>query len=137
MHISIPARCKGDAETTEWATDELIDRAERIIQVNPDDAVVLSRLAASYAGRGDNQKAEAALDRVLELDPEDGLCIYNCACASAIMGDAKRALRYLRTAMKKGYWTVSAWVTNDPDFTTLRGHPEFQELLNEARKAGR
>lgn len=137
VHVSIPARCKGDAETAEWATGELIKRAERIIEVNPDDAVVLSRLAANYAERGDSQKAQAALDRVIELDPEDGLCLYNCACASAIMGDAKRALRYLHSAMRKGYWNVSAWVTNDPDFTMLRGHPEFQQLLDEARKAGR
>jgi non-specific serine/threonine protein kinase len=133
MHIDMTCRRKGDAKGSELATRKLVEVAERKLNVNPDDVIVLSRVANPYAQSGDKEKTYRALRRVLELDPEDGLAIYNCACTYAMLGDKKEAFDCLRNASRKGYKYVSEWVKSDPDFALYHEDPEFNSLLSEIR----
>ena len=131
MHIEMTDRRKGDEKASEHARRKKLEVAERKLEVNPDDVIVLSRMASSYAQSGNKEKTYQALKRVLELDPDDGLALYNCACAYALMGDKKEAFVCLRNASNNGYKYVSEWVKGDPDFSRYRDDPEFNALLTE------
>jgi Flp pilus assembly protein TadD len=123
----------GDEKAAENARRKLLEVAERKLEVNPDDVIVLSRLAGRYAQLGDKEKTYRTLKRVVELDPADGLALYNCACTYAVMGDKKEAFVCLRNASNNGYKFVSMWVQSDPDFYPYHDDPEFKALLEEIR----
>ncbi|MBI1805493.1 MAG: protein kinase [Ignavibacteria bacterium] len=131
MHIEMTYRRKGDEKGSEQARRKIIEVAERKLEVNPDDVIVLSRVAGPYAQFGEKEKTYRALKRVLELDPDDGLALYNCACCYAVMGDKKEAYACLRNASQNGYKYGSEWVRSDPDFSPYHEDPEFKALLAE------
>jgi serine/threonine protein kinase/cytochrome c-type biogenesis protein CcmH/NrfG len=131
MQIEMTYRRKGDKKASEQAIRKLIEVAERKLEVNPDDVIVVSRIAGQYAQTGNKEKAYQALRRVLELDPGDGLALYNCACTYAMLGDKKEAFACLRMASQNGYKYVSEWIKGDPDFSRYHDDPELQALLAE------
>jgi TolB-like protein/cytochrome c-type biogenesis protein CcmH/NrfG len=131
MHIEMTLRRKGDADAAREAERSLVEVAQRKLEVNPDDCIVLSRIAGHLAGLGEKEKAYQALERVQRLDPEDGLVLYNCACVYAMMGHKKEALECLRNASNNGYKYVSEWVKSDPDFSRYRDDPDFNTVLTE------
>jgi serine/threonine protein kinase/Tfp pilus assembly protein PilF len=131
MHIEMTYRRMGNAEASEQSMRKLIEVGSRKLEVNPDDAVALSRITTPIARLGDPAKAHAALKRVLEIDPADGLLQYNCACSYAMLGDKQEALACLKNAIHSGYKNVNEWVQNDPDLISLHQDPEYVVLLNE------
>jgi adenylate cyclase len=72
------------------------------------------------------------VERARSLDPDDGGTLYNIACAYARAGRADQALDTLEDALDRAV-TNLAWIANDPDWSELRGHPRFQELLSRLR----
>jgi serine/threonine protein kinase/Tfp pilus assembly protein PilF len=131
MHFDMTYRRKGDKNASEQALRRLLEVGARKVEVNPDDATTLSRMAGPYALFGEREKAQAAIERAIEIDPTDGLAQYNCACAYNVLGDQKQALLCLRNAFQSGYKNVREWVKNDPDLVSLHDHPEFKALIAE------
>jgi tetratricopeptide (TPR) repeat protein len=130
MHFDMTFRRKGNKDASDRAKRTLLDLAARKLQVNPDDATTLSRMASPFAYFGEKEKAEAALKRVLEIDPTDGLAQYNCACAYAALGDKQGALTCLRNAIQSGF-KAGEWAKSDPDLVPLHDEPELKALLAE------
>ncbi len=131
MHLEMTYRRKGDNDASTEARRRMLEAGERILEVNPDDAIVLSRLASAHAHLGQPEKSLQSLQRLLEIEPGDGLVQYNCACAFALLGRKKEALESLRSAIQSGYKNVCEWVKSDPDFVSLRDDQEFKALLTE------
>jgi non-specific serine/threonine protein kinase len=131
MHIYMTHLRKGDHESSLKAKKRLLEVGERKLQVNPDDAIALSRMAGPYADFGDREKALSVLKKVLQLEPNDGLAQYNCACTYAVLGDKKQALTCLRNAVTSGYRNVCEWVKSDPDLVSLHNDPEYESLVLE------
>ncbi len=131
MHFDMTYRRKGDKNASDEAKRKLLEVGARKLEVNPDDAITLSRMAGPYSHFGEKEKAYAALKRVLEIDPTDGLAQYNCACTYAVLADNKEALACLRNAVQSGYKNVSEWVKSDPDLVSLHKDPEFKTLIAE------
>ena len=133
MHLDMTYRRKGEKDESERANRKLIEVGWRKLEVNPDDTIVMSRMAGPYAHFGEKEKAYRLLGRVLEIDPGDGLVLYNCACTYAVLGDEKEALTCLKKAIDSGYKNVREWVKSDPDFESLRENPEFKTLIAQIR----
>ncbi len=131
MHIEMTYRRMGNNDASDRAKRKLIDLGARKIEVNPDDAVTLSRMSGALAHFGEKEKAYAVLKKIMEMDPTDGLVQYNSACTYAAMGDKKESLACLRNAIQSGYKNVGNWVKIDPDFTSFHDDPEFKTLLAE------
>ncbi len=131
MHIDMTQRRMGNTEASDAAQKKLIEVGSRKLEVNPDDAVALSRMAGPLAHFGKVEKAHAALTRVLEIDSTDGLLQYNCACTYAVMGNTKEALVCLKNALQSGYKNVNEWVKMDPDLLSLHTDPEYNALIKE------
>ncbi|MBI2620360.1 MAG: protein kinase [Ignavibacteriales bacterium] len=131
MHFYMTHLRKGDQKASDQAQKKLLEVGERKLEVNPNDAITLSRMASPYANFGEREKAYSALKRVLDIDRTDGLAQYNCACTYAVLGDKKEALTCLRNAVESGYRNVSEWVKSDPDLVSLHEDAEFKALVAE------
>jgi serine/threonine protein kinase/Tfp pilus assembly protein PilF len=89
-------------------------------------AHVFYAVALARAGRTEEGKAEAA--KAIELNPTDPLMLYNTACFYARIGEKRLALDTLRNAIRAGFGEYG-WVERDPDLDSIRGEPEYAELM--------
>ena len=74
--------------------------------------------------------------KLIRLLPEDPNVHYNLACSFALLGRSKQALDTLRKAIIHGYKDYRH-MKDDEDLASLRGSPEFQEILNWCKLASR
>ncbi len=79
-------------------------------------------------------EAAAAYERMLATYPEHAESWYNLACCRALLGKADEALAALGQAIVHG-WSDAGHATKDADLESLRGRPEFVELLGRMEKA--
>lgn len=128
-YLRIVYRLKGNAQQAEAAEDAVIRLGERKLLVNPDDATLLSRLACTYAVRGERMKAREMLTRALQIDPEDGLALWNCACASVYLGEKNAAISYLESALRCGIGHFVDFVRVNWDLRALWNDPRFEEAI--------
>lgn len=57
---------------------------------------------------------------------------YNIACCESLLNNTDSALSYLSQAISLGYSDVDH-LSSDPDFTSIKQTPAFQELINKLR----
>lgn len=76
--------------------------------------------------RKDYAAARTALRAALALRPDSPRYLHNLAAISALTGDRAAALATLRQLVAFG---ISVPVERDPDFASLQGTPEFQDVL--------
>jgi serine/threonine protein kinase/tetratricopeptide (TPR) repeat protein len=89
-------------------------------------AHVFYAVALARAGRTEEGKAEVA--RAIELNPTDPLMLYNTACFYARIGEKRLALDALKNAVREGFGEYG-WLERDPDLDSIRGEPEYAELM--------
>lgn len=115
-----------EKERTE-ATRMTLERAEKHIDLHPDDGRALAFGAYALVELGQADRAREWAKRALE-DKDEPAIIYNVACMYAKLGEADEAIRLLDRSISHGYGH-RAWLEHDADLAPLRGHPDFQALL--------
>jgi tetratricopeptide (TPR) repeat protein len=120
---------------------------QRALRESPNSASILSNLGTAFFARKNYAKAAEIYEKALALDPEVfehrnswGILLqersveerakfhYYLAKTYAKAGMNERALSYIRKALEEGL-TDRKKMMQDPEFTSLRKLPEFQELL--------
>jgi len=94
----------------------------------PDNARARVLLATTYAQFGRQDDALRETEIAVAFDPDDPSNLLNAACVYALLGMKTEAIATLRRSIQNGYWHVDI-LQRDPDFTSLRDEPEFQQLL--------
>jgi tetratricopeptide (TPR) repeat protein len=108
------------------AYENAIARAEKKLEVNPKDTIVLAFLADYNAMSGHPKKAAQEIEQALALAPADGEVRLRAAIAYNQFGNTDRCLASLEKAVAVGY---SAQVIRDtPDFDHLHNNPRFRAL---------
>ena len=103
---------------------EVVDHTEPKL----DTAEDLYNYGVMLVNDGDFEAALGILDRAAEQAPKDERISYVRAVAHALSGDDDAALKALAVAI--GANDVNRiYARNDVDFTALRTHPGFQELV--------
>jgi TolB-like protein/tetratricopeptide (TPR) repeat protein len=121
-------RMLGRVEEAQNATREGINRAERILVLNPLDGRALSLGSGALFEDGQKARAMEWSRRSLELYPDDVSALVNGACLFAKLGQKEEALELLERVFARG-WGKRDWVEHDPDYDILRDDPRFKKLL--------
>jgi adenylate cyclase len=116
-----------DAEAREIGF-EGVRRAERALELNPNDARALSLTPGFLMENGQTDRAQEWLERGLTLHPNDMSTLINGACMYARAGKKERALDLLEKAFSS-QWGQRDWIEHDSDYDSLRDDPRFQRLL--------
>ena len=105
-----------------------VERVEKHLELNPDDARALYFGAGGVGVLGDKKRATEWLERARAVDPEDSAVLYNVGCVYALIGEKEKALDCLEKAVFHGYGHKE-WIKFDSDLDSLRDMPRFQKLL--------
>ncbi|MCB1694210.1 MAG: tetratricopeptide repeat protein, partial [Pseudomonadales bacterium] len=92
-----------------------ISLARSVIDVNPNDAYTLSRLAVYYAATDDPDNARNALTQAVNLAGLDLNVLYDVSVASVLLGDTSNAQAYISKALNAGYPAVL--IRSDPQLS--------------------
>jgi adenylate cyclase len=114
------------------AIRESVRRAERLLEVNPHDARVLSLGSAALHLDGQERRALEWALHAEKLSPGDIGVVANSAMIHARLGRKDAALDRLERIFSKG-WGKRRWIENDPDYDVLRDEPRFRALLEKLR----
>jgi adenylate cyclase len=122
----------GRDEEARAAAREAVRRAERALELNPNDIRVLSMGAGSLLRAGQTARATEWAQRALELGPEDMGATLNAVCLYAKTGQKERALELLDHAASRG-WGRRDWIENDRDYDSLRDDERFKKAMARMR----
>jgi adenylate cyclase len=99
---------------------------------HPDDALARAFLGGLLVRSGRPESGISQAEQALAIAPEDGRIRYNVACVFARAGLADRAFEQLREGIRITPGYFASWTPRDPDFASLREHPEFIRLFSHA-----
>jgi eukaryotic-like serine/threonine-protein kinase len=108
------------------AYENAIARAEKKLEVNPKDTIVLAFLADYNAMSQNRQKAVEEIEQALALAPADGEVRMRAAIVYNQLGDTDRCLASLEKAVAVGYSAQT--IRDTPDFDHLHGNAQFRAL---------
>jgi tetratricopeptide (TPR) repeat protein len=121
----------GEAARARQAYLRAVELSRQALEVNPQDAQTLSRLALYEAKLGRHADAAAHIGQAALLSSADGDISYRKAVVAALAGERASALAALAEALARGYSSSRARV--DYDLRSLEPLPEFQALVAKAR----
>jgi serine/threonine protein kinase/TolB-like protein/Flp pilus assembly protein TadD len=120
----------GQHNQAEQDFDQAYERVPTLLPVDVGKAL-------SYAIKHDNARGLALLreteDKIEERGVTDPEGIYKVAQAYAVFGDKQSALHMLRHSIGGGFFCYPYFM-QDPLLQSLRGEPEFQLLMNQAKQ---
>jgi adenylate cyclase len=110
------------------------ERVEKALEINPRDASGIAAGAASLAVLGEVARAREWAERALSLEPENHILRYNVACIYALeLDDPERALDLIEISLAHLGRDHIRHARADPDIASLRGHPRFKRMIEEAK----
>jgi adenylate cyclase len=118
----------GRLEEARLVNREAVRRAERLLEVNPQNGRVLSFGAGALQEDGQHDRALEWCARAERLYPDDMSVIINAACLQVRAGSKEKAMDLLERVFNKG-WGKKDWVENDPDYDSLRAEPRFIAMM--------
>ena len=141
------------------------DQAETIRRTNPNDVRNLNSLASIHRGIGKSRAKQGKISEALDslrkaiavgerIASEDILFTYDLACGLALYSEfvgrdqtaldkdpsknspyyADKAMAVLLQAVDRG-WKEADWTERDPELGSLRGRPDFQQLIKTLRRS--
>jgi len=113
---------------SEAASRKGIEKAEKHLELHPDDARALYLGAVVMCYLGERARSLDWAKRARQIDSEEPTTLYNVACVYSLQGRLEDAVDCLESAVKHGF-CQRAWFENDPDLKPLRELERFETLL--------
>jgi adenylate cyclase len=124
----------GDTEALKRAARITFARAEKALESNPRDASAISSGAMSLAVMGEKERAREWAERAMALEPDNYILRYNIACAYVMeLDDHDRALDLIEDSLVHLGVDHVRHAKADPDLASLRGHPRFAKMIEDAK----
>ena len=92
------------------------------------DGRALSLCAVALVEDGQMDRALEWSRRALDLYPDDTSALVNVACVHARARQSGPALDLLERVFARGCGSRD-WVLHDPDYSSLRSEPRFEQLV--------
>jgi len=133
-HMAMSLTSLGRKDEAAAAKRQSLERVEKHIELNPDDARALYFGANAVSAAGDRARALEWNRRALAIDPEDPGVLYNVACVFALLGQKEDAIDTISKSVANGmhHWE---WLEQDSDLDSLRGDPRFDALITGLKEA--
>ena len=107
-----------------------LERAERELNLHPENSSPAQLGALALAQLGERDRAKEWAARTLAIDPDDLNALYNIACAYLIMDETEAALDLLEKIIPRTKQIM--WWQSDPDLDPIRDHPRYKRLVQRA-----
>ena len=104
---------------------------EALLQESPRMVSALNNLGAIYMQEGNPSRARVFFEKAIRIDPTFVDPFYNLACLHSTLKDVKRSLFYLKKAISLNKEALQ-WAKTDNDLKNLRGHREYEQILQGA-----
>jgi TolB-like protein/Flp pilus assembly protein TadD len=121
-------RMLGRLEEARAANRQGVERAERVVALNPIDGRALSLGSLALFNDGQTGRAMDWSRKSLELYPDDMSTLVCATCLRAQAGQKRQAIDAFERLVSLG-WGKRDWVEHDPDYDSLRDDPRFQRLV--------
>src|SRR6266851_1737558 len=106
-----------------------IAQLNEAVRLEPENYEAHLDLGICYAQKGFYAEAERCYGRARELNPDDVLLNYNVAALYSLWEKPAQAFEALKKALEKDPVKVRGWIAADPMFDTLKGDPQFEQIL--------
>ena len=126
--LEMPLRRLGRLDEAAAARREGVRRAERQLELEPNNARALSLGACALMDEGQHERGLEWIRRAVAAGPDEPSIAVNAACAYLRAGMKEEALACLEKTFGQGRGKRD-WVENDPDYESLRDDPRFQAML--------
>jgi tetratricopeptide (TPR) repeat protein len=128
VQLAIPMERLGRLAEALEATREGLQRAERLLAIDPAHARALGLASNAHALLGNREAALELARRARASWRDDPLSCMNVAVTYSFLGMKADALDLLESAAREGY-RATRWLQMDTAFDGLRGDPRFEALL--------
>jgi len=130
--LSQSLRILGRHEEEQQAMREGIRRAEKQLELDPNDRRALSLGSGTLFELGEVEKAFSWSEKSLKLYPNETGVILNAVCLFARAGRKEEAIDFAEKVFGKGFGKRD-WIENDPDYDSIRDEPRFKALLEKLK----
>jgi len=120
----------GQPEKAVEVTRVGLERARRILDLNPDDVRAWNLGAFGLLRLGQKEEAERWMQKSLEAAPRDSIVHYNATCFYALAGENQKALDCLERCLIKVGNISREWLEHDSDLDAIRSEPRFREIVD-------
>jgi serine/threonine protein kinase/tetratricopeptide (TPR) repeat protein len=127
--IHLPLRALGRLAEIPPAMQEGIRRAERQLELDPNDARALILGAVALVDQGQRERALQWGARALAVAPDEPSVLLNAINMYVRAGMTEEAMTCLEKIFGRGLGKRD-WLDRDSDYDVLRDNPRFQALLN-------
>jgi len=129
----------GDKVAARDAARRTLERAERVVAVEPVNGSAMSFIVTALATLGEAERCRDWTERALLLDPDNVNMRYNFACMYVTeLHDHETALDLLEPIFAATTAEPLGWAKVDADLDAVRDHPRYLAMVAaaEARLAG-
>jgi adenylate cyclase len=117
------------------AAENAIAAAERALLHDPTNGSALSTVVTGLGILRQRERANEWIDRALLISPDNNFMQYNFACTLARQfNDPEAALDLLEPVIPQFSTSAIKAVVADPDLDSVRDHPRYMRLIDEARE---
>lgn len=119
----------GDNRQAVESSREGVQKAQAILEFNPDDIRALNLGAPALLRLGETEKANRWMKISLDRAPRDPIVLYNAACFFSMAGDHEKAIECLEKCFLRAGTINPDWLKNDSDLDNIRGLERFISLI--------
>jgi serine/threonine protein kinase/Flp pilus assembly protein TadD len=133
--LGLAYRKLGQEERSAAAYRAGLEKGQRHLELNPDDARVLYLVAQCHAELGHRDECLEGGRKARALGPDDPYVLYGIACLFTRLGEADEAADHFAHSVRAGFRN-RRWIESDPDLDPIRDHPRYLEAVATLEEQG-